>query len=182
MMAGRYARLLRAMVLAIPIVSGCAAAPEPQQPSGPLVRILVSQSKHWPARAMEEQLANARKRFNACGVGLDFVHNTAAEPRGGRDDATLRLLFVPSLDMVGGEPIVGRAFNLSHPKRAEIAWMTPDGAAADLKQTVAHELGHLFGLGHVSRGRINLMAPNGCEFCRFTRAQCNVLQAKAREM
>lgn len=179
MIAGRYASLLLTMMLAAPLVSGCSLIPDPPTNAGPQVHILVSQSESWPARAISEQLANAQKRFSECGVHLGFVRETGP---GVDEDATPRLLFVSSLAPVGGKVIDGRAFSLSHPKRAEIAWAASDGTRLDHKQTVAHELGHLFGLGHVSHGRINLMAPNGCQFCRFTRTQCDVMRATVRKM
>ncbi len=121
---------------------------------------------------MREQLANARKRFAECGIGLAFSSS---------DDLPAARLarFVRSLDPVDGKPIEGRAFALSSPQVVEIAWAEPDGTPLAHKQILAHELGHLFGLGHTALHSINLMAPHGCEVCRFTPRQCQIMGENA---
>ncbi len=134
------------------------------------VPILVSISGDWPEDTVRDQLNNARKRVAECGVGLAFTPSSDARPQ-------KIVRFVQTLEPVDGQAIEGRAFALSTPQLVEIAWAKPDGTPLTHKQILAHELGHLFGLGHAPLHSINLMAPHGCELCRFTPAQCRIIKA-----
>lgn len=121
---------------------------------------------------MAEQLANAQRRFADCGIGLTFARSSGPAPQ-------RQVRFVQSLEPVDGKAVEGRALAFSTPQVVEIAWATPDGSPLQHKQILAHELGHLFGLGHAPLHSINLMAPHGCEICRFTPAQCRAMAARA---
>ncbi|MCE7999799.1 MAG: hypothetical protein HEP70_13145 [Rhodobiaceae bacterium] len=160
--------------LCVTLIGGCGAVTASPEPSGPAVSVLVQTSSAWPAGALSSQLGTARKRFGECGIALRFVDQD------GPAASSYDLHFVASLELVDGQAVEGRAFALRHPKRAEIAWAAPDGTPLDHKQTAAHELGHLFGLGHAPLHSINLMAPHGCELCRFTPRQCRIIVENAR--
>lgn len=156
-------------VLLVAALAGCSAVTAPPHHQ---VEILVRASPVWPATARTEQLATAQKRFAECGIALTFVAAPSLSP-------LRELSFIESLEAVDGRAIEGRALTLVRPQRADIAWSTPAGTPLDHKQTAAHELGHLFGLGHAPVHSINLMAPHGCKFCRFSPGQCEILSANA---
>lgn len=124
---------------------------------------------------MRRQLATAARRFAECGLRLTFVKN-------GEASAPRLLRFVPSIESFDGQSIEGRAFAFEQPQRAEIAWGSADGTPFEHKQTAAHELAHLFGLDHAPLHSINLMAPHGCELCRFTARQCDFLLSRFGDM
>jgi len=136
----------------------------------PAVSVLVTLVEDWPEGFVKEQLANAEKRFADCHVSLVFE-------RGAVSGATqFDVRFIQRLAAVGGKPIEGRSFNIGTRQIVEIAWADAKGEPLDHKQTLAHELGHASGLGHVPLHTINLMAPHGCIFCHFSQSQCARIQ------
>jgi len=164
-----------ALILLILTLGGCGStAPSSHISSSETIFVTVSGS--WPEDAVREQLTNAHVRFADCGIGLKFTSSSA----GSQSTPTQKIAhFVQSLELVDGKAIEGRALTFSNPKLIEIAWAASDGTPLNHKQTTAHELGHLFGLGHTALHSINLMAPHSCELCRFSKAQCAVLSSKA---
>lgn len=123
----------------------------------------------WPGAAARDQIDTATRRLAEC--GLELVPEPAAVDR---------LAFVASLGTAPGGVIEGTTEpNADGGKSAFVAWAGPDGARLDHKQTAAHELGHVLGLGHAALHAIDLMAPYGCEVCRFTTRQCTVMRAAA---
>jgi len=148
------------------LLTACETAPE----RAPIpVALAITVEAPWPADAARDQIDTATQRLAECGI---TVAPDAA--------AANRLGFVASLGTADGGVVEGTSFpNEDGGQTALVAWAGPDGVRLDHKQTAAHELGHVLGLRHAALHAIDLMAPYGCEVCRFTARQCSVMRAAA---
>ncbi len=168
--AGGEGRWLRAATLAVVAVllSACASDPAPGREAIP-VPLAISVDDVWPDEAAREQIDTATQRLAEC--SLTIVPD---------DTAANRLTFVASIGSTEGGTIEGTTYpNEAGGRTALVAWSGPDGRGLDHKQTAAHELGHVLGLRHAGRHAIDMMAPYGCETCRFTARQCSIMRSVA---
>jgi len=150
------------------MLTACGAAPAFERAPLP-VALAISVDAAWPVDAARDQIDTATRRLAEC--GLTLVPDAAA---------TNRLAFVGSLGAAQDGIIEGTSFpNDAGGRTAQVAWADPDGRPLDHKQTAAHELGHVLGLRHAGLHAIDLMAPYGCEVCRFTARQCDVMRSVA---
>lgn len=150
------------------LLTACGSAPTPERAPLP-VPLAISVEAAWPADAARDQIDTATRRLAEC--GLTIVPDAAAANR---------LAFVGSLGTAEGGIIEGVSFpNEAGGRTAQVAWAGPDGRPLEHKQTAAHELGHVLGLGHTDLHAIDMMSPFGCEICRFTARQCAVMRAAA---
>ena len=148
------------------LLTACGSAPPSTRAPLP-VALAISVDAAWPADAARDQVDTAIQRLAEC--GLSIVSDDAAADR---------LQFVSSLGTAQGGIIEGTSFpNDAGGRTAQVAWADPDGRPLDHKQTAAHELGHVLGLRHADVHAIDLMAPYGCEVCRFTARQCTAMRA-----
>ncbi|MDW3098965.1 MAG: hypothetical protein R8J41_12780 [Alphaproteobacteria bacterium] len=168
--AGDRRRPLQAIALATGalLLSACASGPTSQRVAMS-VPLAISVDDVWPDEAARHQIETATQRLAECGI--------AVTPD---DQATNRLEFVASIGSTEGGPVEGTTYpNEAGGRTALVAWSGPDGGVLEHKQTAAHELGHVLGLGHAGLHAIDMMAPYGCETCRFTAHQCSVMRSVA---
>lgn len=159
----RVAVLAAGMAL---LLAACATALGPARAPIP-VALAIAVDAAWPAAAVRDQIDTATQRLAECGLTI-IPDDTAAN----------RLGFVATLGTAAGGTIEGTSFpNDAGGGTAQVAWAGPDGRPLEHKQTAAHELGHVLGLRHTDLHAIDLMAPYGCEVCRFTARQCAVMRA-----
>ncbi len=138
----------------------------------PVAVQIMTSSSGWPAHDVEQQKQNAEWRFAQCGIQLEFVSEeieTSGTPH--------PLHFVDTLTQTDGKDVEGRTIFEDGRRIAMVAFANAAGIPLDHNQTAAHELGHMFGLSHSGPYEINLMAPYGCEFCRFTAHQCDLMRS-----
>lgn len=151
-------------------LSACASAPAPER-EALLVPLAISVDDVWPHEAARGQIDNATRRLDECGITVMPT-----------DQAANRLALVASIGATEGGTIEGTTYpNEAGGRTALVAWSGPDGGVLEHKQTAAHELGHVLGLGHAGLHTINMMAPYGCETCRFTARQCSVMRSAASD-
>ena len=149
-------------------LSACASASEPAR-EALLVPLAISVDDVWPDEAARDQIETATQRLAECGITV-MPDDRAAD----------RLALVASIGSTEGGTIEGTTYpNEAGGRTALVAWSGPDGGVLDHKQTAAHELGHVLGLAHAGLHAIDMMAPYGCETCRFTAHQCSVMRSVA---
>lgn len=154
------------------------AAPGPA-PTGHVLKGAVFQASRdagWTPADVEAFSAHLPRRLNGCGIALDPVLLVFGATESEAPGASLVLRFVERIEAGADGTIGGRAFAGRTPPLALIARRTGDGRLYAPEQTVAHEVGHLLGLGHTAGG-IDLMSPRGCLFCKFSAVQCARLRA-----
>ena len=121
---------------------------------------------------IQNQLASAIQRLDDCGIAVDVLHHPPPEGR------VVTVRFVDHINHLDDLPVEGRITSGSKGNVIEIGWAGPDGEPLDHKQVLAHELGHHLSLDHTPLHAVDLMAPHGCELCRFTTRQCLQMRAQ----
>ena len=168
-------------------LSACASPPPPGPTSVLEAQPIVLPGSGWDAADIDAALAGAREQMGLCGIALQSrnairaAESLAADwPLDGReherarmiapDEPVATILFARVIADGSDEPAIeGRT--LLPPAPPFVILAEAGGAGA-----LAHELGHILGLGHAPRYAIDRMAPNGCRFCEFTDRQCRTMR------
>ena len=192
----RAAWALASVLLAGAVLADAARAEAPNT----LAPHVYVASPAWSATDVAAHLESARAAFDACGIAVIWpspIFISGPDPDGvmtpgrsfglipaGEKSFSLTVVFVNQLAMADDSEtkLGGAAFTHADGAHVTIAYQAPDGTPYDFAQTLAHELGHALGLPHDRRrpgifAPGNMMRPEPCAACAFTRRQCQTMRA-----
>lgn len=146
---------------------------------------VVAADSGWDIETLRRFADSLPRRLAECGVALTpvpvvrdeslpavWTEATRRPPESGA-----RIAFVERIELAGDDTVQGRTLGALDPPTALIARVDAHGAVLEARQTVAHEAGHMLGLGHSGRPGLDLMAArDACAKCLFSAAQCRIIR------
>lgn len=138
------------------------------QPPAAMIDLAVTASPGWSETRWRRALDEAEARLSVCSVGLRPAR-----------EGVLALEFVDQLPPLPDGRARSGLVLAPRGSQTPTARISADHAAGAV---IAHELGHLLGLGHAPDHAIDLMAPGGCRLCDFSAEQCTVIRQGARRL